>query len=233
MNFSCTEEERVSNPSCRKSRNAGGPQYYHYIMNNIYDENMPRPKFMELHKVYCAVSGSPITDINRKLTVQMNHENGGTVCGEYHMCCTPCFCDIQRFAQVHTKEMVFDEGTREVHTLTIKDPCVNPIPPSVTSFKCSKGCFDADGNHLKDAGKACYTENAERLPGGRIIIGVIQNGRECTEDDIHGVKENKHKFCSKRMRASSDELLNMGGMSNIFTELACNNDGCPNDPYYN
>mgnify|MGYP007000295578 len=74
------------------TRNAGGPQYFHYIMNNLYNENMKYDDFMDLHKVYCAVSGSPISDLTRALTVQMEDKNGNQVCGEYHMCCTPCFC---------------------------------------------------------------------------------------------------------------------------------------------
>lgn len=232
MNFSCTEEERVSTPSCRKSRNAGGPQYYHYIMNNMYNESMPHKKFMDLHKVYCAVSGSPITDLNRSLTVKMNTVDGkAAVCGEYHMCCPPCFCDIQRFAKVQAVPMQFAEGKKNVHALTIKDPCVNPLPTSVTSFKCSEGCYDADGNHVENAGDGCFTENAVRL-NDRIIIGVIQNGRSCTQNDEQQVSAKKQQHCARRFTASSEELSKMGGMSNIFTELACNNDGCPDDKNY-
>jgi len=233
MNFSCTDEELTEDPSCRKTRNAGGPQYYHYIMNNLYNEDMPYQDFMDLHKVYCAVSGSPISDLRRSLTVQMKTvDEGPDVCGEYHMCCTPCFCDIQRFSKVEKVPYKFKEGEKDVHVLTIKDPCKNPLPQDVTSFVCSDGCYDDNKKHLKDAGDTCYTQNAERLSNDRIIIGVIQNGRQCSSEDIESVTSEREKHCSQRMTASSEELRRLGGMSNIWTELACNNDKCPNDAYY-
>lgn len=233
MNFACTEEEKVANPSCYKTRNAGGPQYFHYIMNNLYNEKMKYNEFMDLHKVYCAVSGSPISDPTRALTVQMEDKNENQVCGEYHMCCTPCFCDIQRFAKVDKISYPFAEGQKDVHVLTIKDPCKNELPSEVTSFICSDGCFDADGNRKEMQDDSCHTQNAELLPNDRIVIGVLQNGRKCSNDDLQKVQNDKDKYCQSRLTASSSELSQMGGMSNIWTELACNNDQCMHDEYYN
>ena len=232
MNFACTREEMVQDPSCRKTRNAGGAQYYHYIMENMYDEQMPYQDFMNLHKVYCAVSGSPIIDTNRATTVQMEGPGETSICGEYHRCCTPCLCDLQRFAKVHPISLTFLEGTFDVHALTIPDPCKNELPPDITSFQCSPGCFEDNGARVTGGDASCFTSNAVRLPGDRIVIGVLQNGRSCTADDVQSVQESRNQHCLERMTASSGELRTMGGMSNIFTELACNNDGCPTDAYY-
>ena len=222
MNFGCSQEDLKQDLQCYKTRNAGGPQYFHHLAN-IAGE-MTKNNFMEVHKAYCAVSGSPVrvTETDNgldsfNLTVKMNTIDGSEVCGEYHMCCTPCFCDIQRFATAEKLSMDFSDGAHEIDVLTIKDPCNNPIPQGITSFICND-----DGT----------TENAIRIED-RIVVGVLQNTRECTSDDLDSIEQDMVSECSMRMTASKTEIARMGGMGDLFTELACNNDGCPNDLDYN
>ena len=224
MNFTCSQEEFEQNQHCYKTRNAGGPQYFHHLANNPRINELTKDQFMQVHKAYCAVSGSPVR-VNEtsegldsfNLTVKMNTINGGELCGEYHMCCTPCFCDIQRFATAETMAMTFADGEHDIDVLTIKDPCNNPIPQGITSFICND-----DGT----------TENAIRIED-RIVVGVLQNARECTLDDLNSIEQNMESECSMRMTASKTEIARMGGMGDLFTELACNNDGCPDDENYN
>ena len=223
MNFSCSDAELSANPNCFKTRNAGGPQYFHFLANHPQISSLTKADFMEVHKAYCPVSGSPVryTEANGKvdsfhLTVEMETTTGGeTVCGEYHMCCSPCFCDIQRFSKVDTYSMTLADGTHDIDVLTIKDPCKNPIPEGITSFKCKNG----------------RTENAVKIDD-RIIIGVLQNRRACSAEDTARIAEDKSKYCSERSTASREEIRTMGGMGDLFTELACNHDGCPEDENY-
>ena len=226
MNFTCSQEEFDENQQCYKTRNAGGPQYFHHLATNPQIGEMTKDKFMQVHKAYCAVSGSPVRvqetsdgSLNSfNLTVKMKTVGDGEKCGEYHMCCTPCLCDIQRFARVQTMPMSFADGEHDIDVLTIKDPCNNSIPSGITSFICND-----DGT----------TENAIRIGDDRIVIGVLQNARECSAEDLQKVESALADSCTERMVASKTEIAGMGGMGDLFTELACNNDGCPDDENYN
>ena len=93
------------------NRNAAGAQWFHYIETN----NLPQ----ELHKAYCGVSGSVVDPSREPVTVRIRDgEGGGYVCGEYHLCCHPCACDVMRF----TEAEAFGDKT----VLSIPDPCAQP-----------------------------------------------------------------------------------------------------------
>ena len=76
------------------NRNAAGGQYYKYILNEL---NPTIDEFIEYHKMYCAVSGSPIKpNKNNRDFIVLKDMNNKNICGYYYRCCTPCNCDLMR-----------------------------------------------------------------------------------------------------------------------------------------
>lgn len=142
------------------NRNAGGPQYFHYIETNGLDANN--------HKAYCGVSGSPIDPSKPPATIRVQRQGEeGEVCGDYHMCCWPCLCDAMRFATAE------EHGGKTV--LTIPDPCENEDALNgireVSAYQCRDG----------------KTANATHTASGRIAMAVLQNPRACVASEIEGV----------------------------------------------
>jgi hypothetical protein len=164
------------------NRNAGGPQWYHYVETQNLNP--------ELHKTYCGVSGSIVHENRKPATVRIPDGSGGFKCGEYHLCCQPCACDVMRFT------IAEDFGGKTV--LTIPDPCANPkmIPEEVTAFQCKNN----------------RTQNAVHTPTDRIAIAVLQNSRVCTEP------VDAEMGCAERNKTSIDMLK--GGMGNLFARIA-------------
>ncbi len=167
------------------NRNVGGPQYFHYIHTHGLSP--------DLHKRYCAVSGSPI-DGQHSMEVKLPTVDGGKhVCGDFYLCCWPCACDLMRFAKAET----YMNQT----VLTIPDPCNNPKAfkkiKAVTSYQCINN----------------QTQNGMHAPSGRLITGVLHRPRPCTTN-----VQNTLKRCAERNDTPVSQLT--GGMGDIFARVA-------------
>ena len=142
------------------NRNAGGPQYFHYIESKGLDQSN--------HKAYCGVSGSPVDPNRPPATIRVRRQGEETeVCGDYHLCCWPCLCDAMRFATAE------EHGGKTV--LTIPDPCANEDAlkriQDVTAYRCENG----------------KTVNATHTASGRIAMAVLQNPRACKAEELKEV----------------------------------------------
>ena len=145
------------------NRNSGGAQFFNHIMKY----NPSKEEFDEYNKFYCAVSGSPI-DVNRKDNksfIYINDLNDNKICGDYYRCCVPCNCDLMKYAKVEKMNLSLRDGNYDYYVITINDPCNNEkdIPDSVTSYNCINS----------------KTENGMHSPSGRLIMGILHNGRMC------------------------------------------------------
>ena len=187
-----------------RNRNAGGPQFYEYI--HSHKDTLTKDKFILYHQFYCGVSGSPI-DPSRGKTfdyITIDHIDGSTYIGKYYRCCSPCLCDIHKYAKVEHHTVTLKDGSHEHMVITIDDPCSNKdkFPDSVSSFNCSNG----------------ITENGIRTKSGRLIIAVLH------EHELYEPTKHKNlidpvlKQCEKRLNTEPDNLE--GGMGDIFVKLA-------------
>lgn len=186
------------------NRNAGGPQYFKHIV----DMNLSKSDFELYNSFYCGVSGSPVDPSRGKVYdyVTVKDINGNDIQGKYYRCCSPCLCDIMKYAKVDKFDISFDGVEYTYDVLTIDDPCCNKddIPKEVTRFKCSNQ----------------KTENGIHSRSGRLIFALFYTDNEDHMDKINKVYNN----CSKRMSTPPDELK--GGMGDIFVKLSllCNKD---------
>ena len=187
-----------------RNRNSGGAQFFHHIMSL----NPTKEEFDYYNRFYCAVSGSPI-DVNRKDNksfIYIEDMEGNKICGDYYRCCVPCNCDLMKYSKVENMVISLKDGNFNYYVITINDPCSNPvlIPDSVTSFKCENG----------------KTQNGKYTPSGRLIKGILHNGRMCNPSDVEEI--DKHKvtgdFCKERNMTHPDDLR--GGMGDIFVKLS-------------
>lgn len=181
-----------------RNRNAGGPQFFKWIHENATSPS----EFDEMNKLYCGVSGSVVSPGRAPLPVKVKDLQGKQVCGEYHMCCWPCICDIEKYARA--EPMTFDIGgeTIERTMLTIPDPCAAPdrIPREVDTFRCEGG----------------KTQNAVPASEGRIVMAMLHGDGSCTAKDADLVQR-----CEERNAMTSCALSSQGGMGDIFAALAC------------
>ena len=119
-----------------------------------------------------AVSGSPISydREDNKSFIYIEDLNGNKICGDYYRCCVPCNCDLMKYSKVEKMNIKLSDGDFDYYVITIDDPCSNEesIPESVTSFKCKNG----------------KTENGVLSPSGRLIKGILHNGKICDDNDI-------------------------------------------------
>ena len=184
-----------------RNRNAGGVQFYHHIVENI---KPTKQEFLEYNKFYCGVSGSPIspdrTDASDYLIV--DDVNGNKLYGLFYRCCSPCVCDIMKYAKAESHTVELSDGSFTHYVLTIGDPCVSQsnIPDEVTSFTCQNG----------------ITTNGLRTASGRLIIGMLYDVKPYDPEtmDINSVMN----MCQERMSTEPDKL--QGGMGDIFVKLS-------------
>ncbi|MEO0815108.1 MAG: hypothetical protein AAFY60_19765, partial [Myxococcota bacterium] len=80
------------------SRNAGGPQFFKYIHDELA---VSHSLFERYNRFYCGVSGSIIKPARAVKTtaVRVKDAEGACVHGAYHRCCWPCTCDVMKFAR--------------------------------------------------------------------------------------------------------------------------------------
>ena len=122
------------------NRNAAGGQYYKYILDEL---NPTIEEFTQYHKMYCAVSGSPISpdrkDTNDLIVIKnMNNQN---ICGYYYRCCTPCNCDLMRnntTIRVNEEVIKLKDGSKKFYVISIEDPCKNSkkFSEEIDAFIC-------------------------------------------------------------------------------------------------
>lgn len=186
------------------NRNAGGPQYFKYI---IEMEDMNHEKFKIMNQFYCVVSGSPIDPERRYKSdpiVLPTHD--GYVYGTYYRCCSPCLCDLIRDGNVIVEKysITFDNQEEEYSVLTIKEPCEKEIPPEVSSFNCIDN----------------QTQNGIHTNTNRLIIGLLHNTEVYDEnnENMKQVYDALHRNCKERNNTSVEDLKY--GMGDIFVKIS-------------
>lgn len=184
-----------------ENRNSGGVQFYNYIETTIQPSYQD---FLLYNQYYCGVSGSPIDPEreNRFFEIIIPDLNNNLYYGKQYICCTPCVCDMIRFAKVE-KHSYQD---KQIMVFTINDPCEfeKDIPNQVTSFQCVNK----------------QTKNASITKSGRVIVGVLHDAElfdEMNPEHILAL-EKCEELCEQRNSQSPDELV--GGMGDIFVKLA-------------
>ncbi len=183
-----------------RNRNAGGAQFYKYIVEEIQPSF---EEFLEYNKMYCAVSGSPIdpkrTGALNQLVIKDIDDN--EIFGTYYRCCSPCVCDITKYARVEKHEYLGNP----IYVFVINDPCISPedIPPRVSAFTC-----DDKGN----------TTNGLFTDSGRLIMGVLYDAVPYDRQIHSHYKTQVDELCASRYAQDPDKL--QGGMGTIFVSLA-------------
>ena len=183
-----------------RNRNAGGPQFYEHISKM----NLSEEEFKLYNQFYCAVSGSPIDPKRGNVfdNIVLDDLYGNKYYGKYYRCCSPCLCDVMKYAKLETHSLELSDGNYEHHVITINDPCTNEndIPKQVTSFKCNDN----------------KTSNGIHTDSGRLIIGIFHDVVDYDEP-IHNIDQIKTN-CEPRDNTEPDELR--GGMGDIFVKLS-------------
>ena len=187
-----------------QNRNAAGPKFFKHIIS----KDITYKDFVEFNKLYCAVSGSLIEPNAEPEKVYLKEvETKKKICGDYYKCCIPCSCDIMKYSEVEKMKYKFIDGLQEFYVFTIKNPCNKKDFPN----RVNKNYF-CDG--VKINNNQVYSLN------GRIVIGLLHNGRSCRKDDIDFVKTHQvtGRFCELRNNTPLENLE--GGMGDIFIKLA-------------
>ena len=184
-----------------RNRNSGGPQFFKHIV----DMNLDKRNFELYNSFYCGVSGSPVDPKRIEVSdnVIVKDLKGNDIYGKYYRCCSPCLCDIMKYAKVDKYDAHLSDGVYTYNVLTIDDPCCNKvnIPDSVSSFKC---------NNNKTL-NGIYSNN------GKLIFALFYNTKIASNNDKKSIN-NIVKKCSKRNNTEPDNL--QGGMGDIFVKLS-------------
>ena len=187
-----------------QNRNAAGPKFFKYII----DKEITYKDFKEYNKLYCAVSGSLI-DPNGEpdFIFVKDSKTGKKICGDYYKCCIPCSCDIMKYSEVEKMKHKFSDGLNEFYVFTIKNPCKKKDFPD----RVNKDYF-CDGEKINN--NQVYNLN------GRIVIGLLHEGRSCKKEELDFVKSHQvtGRFCELRNSTPLDSLKS--GMGDIFIKLA-------------
>ena len=184
-----------------RNRNAGGVQFFNHIHNGRNE--LTKEEYLSHHKVYCAVSGSPIKPHkNNKDKIVVKGIDNKEYIGDYYRCCWPCLCDIMKYVRLENHQVDLVDGILDYHVLVIGDPCIKEaeIPNEVTSFECLNN----------------ETVNGVKTKNGNLIIGVLHEAEEY-DPNKHDIEEVQKK-CNERMNTSPEDLK--GGMGDIFVLLS-------------
>lgn len=190
-------------------RNSGGPMFYHYFVNNM---DLDSEHFKLYNQFYCGVSGSIVSPSRSGGVISnmivLKDLSGQEWFGRYFRCCTPCPCDLMKYAKVEPHSVQLSDGIYEHYVITIDDPCINAenIPPQVTAYQCENG----------------VTMNGVRASSGRLIVAILFGQNEMTELPVHydpaiHVIDADH-YCTTRICQGPEEL--QGGMGDIFVLLS-------------
>ena len=187
-----------------QNRNAAGPKFFKYII----DKEISYKDFREYNKLYCAVSGSLIDPNGEPDFIFVKEsKTGKKICGDYYKCCIPCSCDIMKYSEVEKMKHKFLDGLNEFYVFTIKNPCKKKDFPD----RVNKDYF-CDGEKINN--NQVYNLN------GRIVIGLLHQGRSCKKEELDFVKSHQvtGRFCELRNSTPLDSLKT--GMGDIFIKLA-------------
>ena len=187
-----------------QNRNAAGPKFFKYII----DKEITYKDFKEYNKLYCAVSGSLIDPNGEPDFIFVKEsKTGKKICGDYYKCCIPCSCDIMKYSEVEKMKHKFSDGLNEFYVFTIKNPCKKKDFPD----RVNKDYF-CDGEKINN--NQVYNLN------GRIVIGLLHEGRSCKKEELDFVKSHQvtGRFCELRNSTPLDTLKT--GMGDIFIKLA-------------
>ena len=209
------------------NRNSAGFRFFEYIYDNLA---VTEDLFDRYNRFYCGVSGSIVSPENQYNydVLKVKDLDNKCVVGKYYRCCTPCNCDIMKYARVVKTKIAIPKNSDNYYyknLLTIGDPCKNSnsneFPEEVDSniFRCN--------NNLLEMG---YRVNNNELTKGegRLVIGVLyplENGNENAEKQEKNRLEESIKGCltgTKRFLSGPDNL--QYGMGDIFVKLALMND---------
>ena len=187
------------------NRNAAGSIFFKWILDKCVNYN----EFLEYNKLYCAVSGSLISPGSKPSNIIMKDMNGTKIYGQYYKCCWPCLCDIMKYARVIKMKHKFknEENDKEFYVITIENPCnKNNFPDEVTKeYFCKGNQINEEKNHIIN---------------GRLVIGLLHNGKIATENEIDSVNNDKitGKLCQQRNEMAIEKLEY--GMGDIFIKMA-------------
>tara|TARA_B100001248_G_scaffold45263_1_gene28814 strand:+ start:1560 stop:2249 length:690 start_codon:yes stop_codon:yes gene_type:complete len=187
-----------------KNRNAAGPKFFKYII----DKDLTYKDFIEFNKLYCAVSGSLIDpNSDSEFLFIKESKTNRKICGNYFRCCVPCSCDLMKYSEAQKMKYKFKDGLKEFYVLTIKNPCKKKEFPN----RVNKDYF-CDGKKINKS--EVYNLN------GRIVIGLLHNGKSCEKDEIDFVKSHQvtGRYCELRNNTPLQDLD--AGMGDIFIKLA-------------
>ena len=199
-----------------QNRNSAGFRFFKYIYDNLATSE---ELFDVYNQFYCAVSGSIVSPGENNYNVlKVKDRSGKCVFGKYYRCCTPCNCDIMKFATVIPTQIEMPKNSKKFVTkmlLTINDPCVNkdslPNELDVNVFQCNQ-------QNLLEKGYRVNDNNKLTTGPGRLVIGVLYPVQESEKNQV----ETSLKMCEQRISMKADDL--QYGMGDIFVKLAKLND---------
>jgi hypothetical protein len=198
------------------NRNSAGFRFFKYIYDNLATSN---ELFDIYNQFYCAVSGSIVSPSrpNNYDILKVNDNNNNCVYGKYYRCCTPCNCDIMKYATVIDVNLEIPKNSGKFYSkklLTIGDPCIDEskLPPQLDKnvFRCK--------NNLLEKGYRVNKDNVLTENEGRLVIGVLYPLEENESKDMVQRSLNICLSGTKRLLNSPDELRY--GMGDIFVKLA-------------
>ena len=202
-------------------RNVGGPQFFKYIYEQLATDH---DLFERYNRFYCGVSGAIVRPNLRERfeMVKIKDNQGRCVVGKYYRCCWPCACDIMKFARVEQATIRLPRDTSEQEktywVLTIGDPCYRcdsspcaDLPSQVTTYDC-KDKVTANGLRVHE-GRLTSGKS------GRLVFALLHEAAP-SEQAKGVVRDELMRRCAPRINATSEALQQMGGMGNIFVEVA-------------
>jgi hypothetical protein len=202
-------------------RNVGGPQFFKYIYERLATSH---DLFKRYSRFYCGVSGAIVrpSDRGRYDLVKIKDNEGRCVVGKYYRCCWPCLCDIMKHARVEQATLRLPNdpsGQEETYwVLTIGDPCHRcasspcpDLPPEVTTYACKD---NVTSNGLRVSEGRLTSGNS-----GRLVFALLHDAAPADQTD-EVVTADLMTRCTPRINASPEALKAMGGMGNIFVDVA-------------
>lgn len=155
------------------NRNAASHLWTSFILDKA--GSMTSTHIQNIFHGFCAISGSPLPDMDRtKYRVMLPKVGGGWATGITRHCCWPCMCDITEMVRVDTKTIQAADGSKKFNFLVIGDPCVHPEKLDATytdPFTGAQGSLSQDAPEVKC--KAGKLQGAIYSDGGHPIIGML------------------------------------------------------------
>lgn len=200
------------------NRNSGGPHFFEYAYDKYIDGEFTEQEFIDFHKLYCAVSGSPISpdrsDAYNIVRIK-KYDSEEFIEGTYYRCCTPCICDLMKHSVVKEFSSEDDNvfSNNDLKLILIKNPCKNKskqnilIKEEAPEFKCN--------NRRLDRGIYLDEITNDPVDSEYLIIGVLYPG---SYEESEETLEDRVDVCKSTNRFSSDEP--MGGMGDIFISIS-------------